>query len=123
MKNIYVSAPQSPPHVVTRDDIERGHHLNRERKARHEADQRDDESRELLTAMDERRMVDLAGWFYSEPGRGDFFETMRGNHFRVHYSRIRDYQDSPVAARMIIHDSPDGLHLEVETVLGKLADF
>jgi len=123
IQNIYVRAPDEQPHVVTRRDIERGYHRNLEQKARDEAHQRDDESRELLAAMDERRVVDLAGWFYSEPGRGDFFETMRGNHYPVHFARAREFHDSPVAARMIVHDSADGLQLEVETVLGKLADF
>jgi hypothetical protein len=123
IQNIYIRAPEEQPHVVTRKDVERGYRLNLQQKVRDESDQRNDESRELLAAMDERRVVDLAGWFYSEPGRGDFFETMRGNHYPVHFARAREFQDSPVAARMIVHDSPDGLQLEVETVLGRLADF
>lgn len=121
--HIYVRAPDEPPHVVTRSEIERSRHRRLSAKGRTQSLQQQAESEALLAAMNDREVVDLAGWFYHEPRGGYVFETMHGNRFPVRFSYASQYANSPVALRTVVNESPDGLYLEVIEVIAKLSKY
>lgn len=123
VRNIYVRAPDGPPKVVTKRDVEAGRHARLSKKGRLQAQKRDTENEALLAAMHHRKVVDLAGWFYRDPRRGDYLETMYGNHFPVHFHDVREFGSSPVAIRAVVHDTPRGLQLEVVEVLAQLSNY
>jgi hypothetical protein len=123
VRNIYVRAPDEAPKVITKKEIEAGRHARLSKKGRLQAQVRESEAEALLAAMHDRKVVDLAGWFYRDPHRGPYFETMYGNHFPIHFHDARKYENSPVALRAIVRDSPKGLQLEVVEVLAQLSSY
>jgi hypothetical protein len=120
--NVYIRAPDEPPHVITREEIEHGRYtrLSDKRKLPRRGDV---ENQALLTAMEHRQVVDLAGWFREDSGNNYIFETMHGNRFPVHFRHARDYRDIPVALRTIVQDSPVGIQLEVIDVIAELSVY
>lgn len=122
VENIYVRAPGEPPHIVTRADVEHGRNV---RLSKHKAlpIRRQQESQVLLSAMSSGEVVDLAGWVNVRTGEGLQFRTMQGNRFPVTLSNARRYIDQPVAVRAVVHESPDGIHLEIVDVLAILSDI
>jgi hypothetical protein len=122
VRNVYVRAPEEAPRVVTKKDIEAGRHARLSKRGHLQALERESENDALLAAMHQSQAVDLAGWFYHDPRRGHYFETMYGNRFPVHFHDIRQYEGSPIALRAIVHDSRRGLQLEVVEVLARLSN-
>lgn len=122
VENIYVRAPEEPPHIVTRADVEHGRRV-RLSKQKSLPIRRQLESEALLSAVGSREVVDLAGWVYYSANRGPYFRTMQGNQFPVKIKDAGRYLESPVAVRAIVKGSPDGLNLEVVHVLAELTDL
>ena len=121
--NIYVRAPSEPPHIVTRSAVEYGRHIRLTSRKHKSKIQLDQESYALSAAMEEKRLVDLAGWVRRD-SQGTFtFETIIGNRLPVYFDHIRYLGRSPVAVRGIIHDSPHGLQLEIVEVLAELENY
>lgn len=121
--NIYVQAPKEPPHVITRKDIEQGRKRRLTRSRELEIHHLEAENDALLLAMSRHEAVKLGGWFYYERGVGYFFESMKGNHFRVQFSDAERFVGPPVAIETFVHSSPDGIELEISGVIATLSDY
>lgn len=121
--NIYVRAPDEPPHQITRSEIREARQRRLSARGEKQPAGRQAENQRLLAAVDDCERVALAGRFHLGGPDGDVFETMAGNRFTVRFPRAREYEGSPVALRAIVRESAEGLRLEIVDVIARLSDY
>ena len=123
INNIYVRAPDEPPHHIDRRAVTEGR-AKRLRQQRRRVDEETGLEREALMAtMNERGRVTVAGWLSRDRMGRPAFETMRGNVFPVRRveTHLPDKGAMVVAAQ--IFEASDGMHLNLTDFVAPLDDM